>query len=161
MWCLFHIYEIYVHIDVRYVYVKYKWNTYVKCWTSSLNLGRLRTNNLQCQNRLQKWSPVRRILRAWEKNSKKTRILWPHFLQMTELLLECVFVSFPGVVDRSEFVWDCSLHLAFIGIYSYACMEKHVFATCNLSVTCGLPLTRALSLWLCASLPWLLLTHWV
>lgn len=44
------------------------------------------------------WSHVSGIPSAYEKTPKKSNS-GPQFLQNTELLLECVFVSLPGEMD--------------------------------------------------------------
>jgi hypothetical protein len=46
------------------------------------------------------------LVRKLQQN--KTRVLWPRFLQNTKLFLKCVFVLFPGAVDRSE-VTSCAV----------------------------------------------------
>lgn len=78
-------------------------------------------------NRVQEWSRRRELLSLSENTpSKRDKSLWPQFLQNMKLFLECVFMPFPDVADRSEFSLNSSLRLARIRLY--ASMKNHVFA---------------------------------
>lgn len=98
-------------------------------------------------------------MELYEKNSEclweiKTKVSWSQFLQNKELFLECVFVLFPGVVDKSEFTSEYLLQLDIV-ICLYASMKNHFFFTCSLPATYDLPL------WLDTLPMWLFLTLWI
>lgn len=72
----------------------------------------------------------------WE-HSKKRHIFGPQFLQNTELILKCISMPLPGILE-----W---VYFRLFITPDYCCLctclyGKHVFAMCCLSTTCSLPL---------------------
>lgn len=73
-------------------------------------MGLQRLNTVQ---EVQEGSPVRGILSAPEKTSRKQDPC-DLFFQKQELFLGCVFVLLPGVANRNEFFSDYSQRPAFV-----------------------------------------------
>lgn len=95
-----------------------------------------------CENTVQECSHVKRFRSTFRKlQDSKTRSCDLSFF--TDLFLEYVFTTLPGIVDRNECTLDYSLQLTIV---VYAPLWKHGFATWLASVIAHLTQLTLLNL---------------
>ena len=96
----------------------------------------------QCWNMVQEWSQLSRDF----GELVRTRVLWPQFLQNTELFLDCVFPLLPDVADRSESI--SAVVIWFLYRKTSFCHVQPVPVTVHLTQVTPLHPQRTLMLWL-------------